>query len=95
MLQAVYDQFGDLFLFWRDDLAVHDLRDPNKVQEAAWRLWEAGSAPWLPEVAKADKGGAEHLDKLKGSRLALLFLYSSGLAACFALDGVLDHKERT
>lgn len=75
ILQAVYDQFGDLFLFWRDDPAIHDLRDPDMVQEAAWRLWEAGSAPWLPEMAKSDKEGAGHLDKLKGLRLDMQFYY--------------------
>jgi hypothetical protein len=49
-LQAVYDQFGRIFLFWRDDAAVHDLRDAAKVQEAAWRIWEAGAEPWLEDV---------------------------------------------
>ncbi|KAK3389195.1 hypothetical protein B0H63DRAFT_95604 [Podospora didyma] len=54
-LQAVYDQFGRIFLFWRDDPAVFDLTDPAKVQEAAWRVWEAGSEPWLLEVVAAEK----------------------------------------
>ncbi|KAL2022833.1 hypothetical protein VTK56DRAFT_4364 [Thermocarpiscus australiensis] len=42
-LRAVYDQFGRLFLWWRDDPAVSDLRDPDKVREAAWRVREAGA----------------------------------------------------
>ncbi|KAK0721662.1 hypothetical protein B0T26DRAFT_190330 [Lasiosphaeria miniovina] len=54
-LQAVYDQFGNIFLYWRDDPAVYDLSHPSKVQEAAWRVWEAGSAPWLPYVVAAEK----------------------------------------
>lgn len=53
-LQAVYDQFGRIFLFWRDDAAVHDLRDAAKVQEAAWRIWEAGAEPWLEDVLKLE-----------------------------------------
>lgn len=53
-LQAVYDQFGRIFLFWRDDAAVHDLRDAAKVQEAAWRIWEAGAEPWLGDVLKLE-----------------------------------------
>ncbi|KAK3318804.1 hypothetical protein B0H66DRAFT_249969 [Apodospora peruviana] len=57
-LQAVYDQFGRIFLYWRNDPNVHDLRDPAKVQEAAWRIWEAGSVPWLPVVVEAEKRAA-------------------------------------
>ncbi|KAK0643372.1 hypothetical protein B0T16DRAFT_459529 [Cercophora newfieldiana] len=49
-LQAIYDQFGRIFLFWRDDPAVYDLADAAKVQEAAWRVWEAGAEPWLGDV---------------------------------------------
>ncbi|KAK4236074.1 hypothetical protein C8A03DRAFT_36057 [Achaetomium macrosporum] len=45
-LQAVYDQFGDIYLYWRDDPAVADLRDPAMVQEARWRVWKAGGAWW-------------------------------------------------
>ncbi|KAK3306689.1 uncharacterized protein B0T15DRAFT_510041 [Chaetomium strumarium] len=45
-LQAVYDQFGDIYLYWRDDPAVADLRDPAMVQEARRRVWEAGGAWW-------------------------------------------------
>jgi hypothetical protein len=52
-LQAVYDQFGRVFLFWRDDPAIYDLTAPAKVQEAAWRIWEAGAEPWLPEMVAA------------------------------------------
>ncbi|KAK4213695.1 hypothetical protein QBC37DRAFT_169688 [Rhypophila decipiens] len=54
-LQAVYDQHGRIFLYWRDDPAVYDLTDTAKVQEAAWRIWEAGSEPWLPVVLEAEK----------------------------------------
>lgn len=54
-LQAVYDQHGRIFLYWRDDPAVNDLTDKEKVQEAAWRIWEAGSEPWLPVVLEAEK----------------------------------------
>ncbi len=41
-LQAVYDQFGALYLFWRDDPAVSDLRVPRMAEEARWRVWMAG-----------------------------------------------------
>lgn len=64
-LQAVYDQFGDLFLFWRDDPAVRDLRDPCQVQEAARRLWDAGSAPWLREMSRDDEVPGECGDMLR------------------------------
>jgi len=53
-LQAVYDQFGRLFLFWRDDPDVFDMKDPAKVQEAAWRIWEAGGEPWLGDVMRVE-----------------------------------------
>jgi hypothetical protein len=45
-LQAVYDQFGDIYLYWRNDPAVADLRDPAMVHEARRRVWEAGGAWW-------------------------------------------------
>jgi hypothetical protein len=51
-LQAIYDQFGDLFLFWRDDPTVRDLRDPGQVEEAARRLWVTGGDRWLEEMPK-------------------------------------------
>lgn len=54
-LQAVYDQHGRIFLYWRDDPAVYDLTEKANVQEAAWRIWEAGSEPWLPVVLEAEK----------------------------------------
>ncbi|KAK3900211.1 hypothetical protein C8A05DRAFT_45898 [Staphylotrichum tortipilum] len=41
-LQAVYDQFGALYLFWRDDPAVSDLRVPRMAEEARWRVRQAG-----------------------------------------------------
>jgi hypothetical protein len=40
-LQAVYDQFGSIFLYWRNDPAIVDLRNPDSAQEAAWRVAEA------------------------------------------------------
>ncbi|KAL2153554.1 hypothetical protein VTH82DRAFT_4709 [Thermothelomyces myriococcoides] len=46
-LQAVYDQFGDLFLFWRDDPAVSDLSVPRMAEEARWRVRTAGAEGWL------------------------------------------------
>ncbi|KAL2164843.1 hypothetical protein VTH06DRAFT_139 [Thermothelomyces fergusii] len=42
-LQAVYDQFGDLYLFWRDDPAVSDLSVPRMAEEARWRVRAAGA----------------------------------------------------
>ena len=65
-LQAVYDQFGRLFLFWRDDPAVYDLRDPAKCQEAAWRVWEAGGEPWLGDVLAFEAGEAAAAGSLAG-----------------------------
>jgi hypothetical protein len=51
-LQAIYDQFGDLFLFWRDDPTIHDLNDPTTAEEAARRLWVAGGDRWLEEMPR-------------------------------------------
>jgi hypothetical protein len=65
-LQAIYDQFGRIFLFWRDDPAVYDLVDPAKVQEAAWRVWEAGAEPWLADVLAAERAEEERQGRLKG-----------------------------
>ncbi|KAG7287474.1 hypothetical protein NEMBOFW57_006985 [Staphylotrichum longicolle] len=45
-LQAVYDQFGALYLFWRDDPAVSDLRVPGMAEEARWRVRMAGGGLW-------------------------------------------------
>ncbi|KAK4145967.1 uncharacterized protein C8A04DRAFT_26128 [Dichotomopilus funicola] len=53
-LQAVYDQFGELYLFWRDDPAISDLRLPQMAAEARWRVWTAGGDEWC---------GLEGLDK--------------------------------
>ncbi|KAK3353408.1 hypothetical protein B0T25DRAFT_210032 [Lasiosphaeria hispida] len=64
-LQAVYDQFGRIFLYWRDDPAVYDLTDPAKVQEAAWRVWEAGAEPWLADVVEAERRVLEEEEKKK------------------------------
>jgi len=61
-LQTVYDQFGRIFLYWREDPDVYDLRDPIKVQEAAWRVWEAGSEPWLADVIETEKMMAKARD---------------------------------
>ncbi|KAL2192425.1 hypothetical protein P885DRAFT_64912 [Corynascus similis CBS 632.67] len=41
-LQAVYDQFGELYLFWRDDPAVSDLSVPHMADEARRRVRVAG-----------------------------------------------------
>ncbi|KAB5545905.1 hypothetical protein GE09DRAFT_1224853 [Coniochaeta sp. 2T2.1] len=49
-LQAVWDQFGDLFLWWEKDEEIYDLTDGKKVEEAARRLWEAGGARWADEM---------------------------------------------
>ncbi len=48
-LQAVYDQSGALFLFWRDDPAVSDLRVPRMAEEARWRVRMAGGGVWDSE----------------------------------------------
>ncbi|KAK4228610.1 hypothetical protein QBC38DRAFT_361535 [Podospora fimiseda] len=50
-LEAVYDQFGRIFLYWRKDPAVYDLSEgPEKVKEAAWRIWEAGAGMLMKEI---------------------------------------------
>lgn len=56
-LQAVYDQHGRIFLYWRNDPAIADLRDPAHVREAAGRVAEAAGcgagadgAGWLRDV---------------------------------------------
>lgn len=59
-LQAIYDQFGDLFLYWRDDAAIQDLKETNKAEEAARRLWLAGGDRWADAMPKI------HLDEGKG-----------------------------
>ncbi|KAL2169062.1 hypothetical protein VTG60DRAFT_6484 [Thermothelomyces hinnuleus] len=46
-LQAVYDQFGELYLFWRDDPAVSDLSVPRMAEEARWRVRTAGADGWF------------------------------------------------
>jgi hypothetical protein len=61
-LQAVYDQFGALYLFWRDDPAVSDLRVPGMAEEARWRVWRAGGGEWdflLGAEEEARLGGLE------------------------------------
>ncbi|KAK3294426.1 uncharacterized protein B0H64DRAFT_443504 [Chaetomium fimeti] len=45
-LQAVYDQLGELYLFWRDDPAVADLSVPRMAEEARWRVRTAGGDGW-------------------------------------------------
>jgi hypothetical protein len=67
-LQAVYDQFGKIFLYWRDDPAVYDLNAPEKVAEAAWRIWQAGGSPWLPDVVAAEAKAASAARKGKWNR---------------------------
>ncbi|KAK0636993.1 hypothetical protein B0T17DRAFT_96260 [Bombardia bombarda] len=76
-LQAIYDQFGRIFLFWRDDPSVYDLTDAAKVQEAAWRVWEAGSEPWLPQVLEVEAAVAK-ARTMKWNRLS--YVISSLLA---------------
>ncbi|KAH8895825.1 hypothetical protein GQ53DRAFT_33420 [Thozetella sp. PMI_491] len=49
-LQAVYDQFGQIYLYWREDESVYDLRDPEKVQEAARRFMLAGGDTWMEDT---------------------------------------------
>ncbi|GAB1319352.1 hypothetical protein MFIFM68171_09562 [Madurella fahalii] len=57
-LRAVYDQFGRIFLCWRDDdPAVSDLRDPDKVREAARRVWQAGGGEVLDLGMGMGRGG--------------------------------------
>jgi hypothetical protein len=57
-LRAVYDQFGRIFLYWRDrDPAVSDLRDPGQVLEAAERVWRAGGGELLGLGLGEDFGG--------------------------------------
>ncbi|KAL2121103.1 hypothetical protein VTJ04DRAFT_5130 [Mycothermus thermophilus] len=46
-LQAIYDQHGEIYLFWRDDPAVSDLRVPSMAEEARWRVLEAGGGGLL------------------------------------------------
>ncbi|KAK1755469.1 hypothetical protein QBC47DRAFT_322211 [Echria macrotheca] len=59
-LQAVYDQFGKIYLFWRDDPQVFDLSDPAKVEEAAWRIWKAGGEPWEADVLRIEAERAKN-----------------------------------
>lgn len=79
-LQAVYDQFGDLFLYWPDDVAVKDLTNRRKAEEAARRLWLAGGDRWtvfstfstnLPKIHLDDKQekGKEVVTALSGSKV--------------------------
>lgn len=69
-LQAIYDQFGRIFLYFRNDPAVDDLTDAAKVQEAAWRVWEAGAEPWLPHVVAAEEAIARASSKKGWSQLS-------------------------
>ena len=48
-LRAVYDQTGRLYLYWRDDLAVADLRQTEQVRVARERMVAAGAGIWLRE----------------------------------------------
>ena len=56
-------------MYWRDDAAVYDLMDRTKLQEAAWRVWEAGSEPWLPVVVEVEKRVAEEAKRVKVGKL--------------------------
>ncbi|KAK4125760.1 hypothetical protein N657DRAFT_678814 [Parathielavia appendiculata] len=57
-LQAVYDQFGALYLFWRDDPAVSDLRVPSMLEEARWRVWRAGGGEWEDVLLRAEQAAS-------------------------------------
>ncbi|KAL2267180.1 hypothetical protein VTJ83DRAFT_4457 [Remersonia thermophila] len=46
---AIYDQNGELYLFWRDDPAVSDLSVRSMWEEARWRVWKAGGELLLAE----------------------------------------------
>lgn len=54
-LQAVYDQFGRIFLYWREDPAVFDLSSADKIREAAWRVWEAGAERWVEDIEEVKR----------------------------------------
>ncbi|KAJ9161777.1 hypothetical protein NKR19_g1966 [Coniochaeta hoffmannii] len=65
-LQAVYDQFGDLLLFWRDDDGVRDLSHKGKVAEAARRLWVVGGEAWVDEMPVITMGEEEEEEQEQG-----------------------------
>ncbi|EGS21710.1 uncharacterized protein CTHT_0035770 [Thermochaetoides thermophila DSM 1495] len=48
-LRAVYDQTGRLYLYWRDDPTVADLRQMEQVRIARERMVTAGAGIWLQE----------------------------------------------
>ncbi|KAH6632209.1 hypothetical protein F5144DRAFT_630104 [Chaetomium tenue] len=58
-LQAVYDQLGELYLFWRDDPAVADLSVPRMAEEARWRVRRAGGDGWWVGGVEVDGKGVE------------------------------------
>jgi len=62
----VYDQFGDLLLFWRDDDGVRDLSDKGKVAEAARRLWVVGGEAWVDEMPVITMGEEEEEEQEQG-----------------------------
>lgn len=49
---------------------MDDLTDSAKVQEAAWRVWEAGAEPWLPHVVAAEEAIARASSKKGWSQLS-------------------------
>jgi rubredoxin len=65
-LQAIYDQFGDLFLFWQHDPDIQDLKNPAKVEEAARRLWAAGGHRWVDEmpINRLQESGAKVVEEM-------------------------------
>ena len=72
----MYDQFGDLLLFWRDDEGVRDLGDRGKVEEAARRLWVAGGGAWVDEMAVIRMGEGDEKGKGKGVEMGVEVMYA-------------------
>lgn len=68
-LRAVYDQFGQLFLFWPDDEGVRDLREGGAVAEAGRRLWAAGGGRWADEMRVVRMGEVEVGEKAVGGMM--------------------------
>lgn len=81
-LQAVYDQFGDLFLYWRDDIAVKDLRDRKKAEEAARRLWLAGGDRWAVFPTFSTNLPKIHLDEKQEKEEELVTALTRPIVMC-------------
>ncbi len=68
-LQTVYDQYGRIYLYWRNEDAILDLRDPAQVEEASWRMMGAGAHLWLADVlAIEEEKKSEMKDMNRGER---------------------------